>query len=47
MAIDLEAMDPAERSQAEMFLMMVQQMPSEAVRFLILLLEGELEDRGD
>ena len=47
MEIDYDAMDWATRQQAEMFAVMVGQMPTEAVGFLIELLSAEYEARTD
>ncbi len=47
MDLDLSELDPAERAQAQMFATMVGGMPTDAVRFLIQLLENELQGRDD
>ena len=43
----LEAMEPAERMQAEMFAQMVDQMPTEALEFLIAVLTAKRAERAD
>ena len=47
MDLDNLDLDPAQRQQAEMFAVMVGQMPTEAVGFLIELLSAEYEARTD
>ena len=47
MDLDLSELDPAQKAQAEMFATMVEGMPTDAVRFLVSLLESELATRDD
>jgi hypothetical protein len=47
MDLDLSELDPAEAAQAQVFATMVQGMPTEAVEFLITLLQHELATRDD
>ena len=47
MDLDNLDLDPAQRQQAEMFAVMVGQMPTDAIAFLIALLQSEVDARAD